>query len=229
MSFIAPPDLLAGEQLPPEPKQARSRQKREALLAAGLALFGERGYEGAAVEEIAQRAGVAVGAFYQHFASKRQLVLVLMSRLLHEAAGLVGQTQGADATDPGAVLGALVRQALALDWAYAGAYRAWREVSAQDPALAELNARAVAWTTGQLAVLLGALAALPGARPDLDVPVLAGLINTLFWRLAEEPLHDPVAITRLTDALTAMLTHAIFADAQGATPGRPAPPPPAGA
>lgn len=209
---LSPPELLAGEQLPPEPKQARSRQKREALLAAGLALFGERGYDGASVEEIAQRAGVAVGAFYQHFASKRQLVLVLMARLLHEAGSLVGQAQGAGPVDPHAAVAALVRQGLATDWAYAGAYRAWREVVAHDAALHELNARVEAWTTGQLVLILGALAALPGARPDLDLPVLARIVNTIFWRLAEEPLHDPVEVTRLTEALTGLIVHAIFAD-----------------
>lgn len=207
-----PPDLLAGEQLPPEPKQARSRQKRESLLAAGLALFGERGYDGASVEEIAQHAGVAVGAFYQHFASKRQLVLVLMARLLDEAAALVGQAQGAGPADPRAAIGALVRQALVTDWAYAGAYRAWREAVTHDPALRELNARVEAWTTGQLALILGALAALPCARPGVDLPLLARIVNLLFWRLAEEPLHDPVEATRLADALTDLIAHAILVD-----------------
>lgn len=208
-----PPDLLAGEQLPPEPKQERSRQKRAALLAAGLALFGERGYDGASVEEIAQRAGVAVGAFYQHFASKRQLVLVLMDQLLCEASALVGQAQGADASDPRATVAALVRQGLVTDWAYAGAYRAWREAVTHDVALRELNARVEAWTTGLLVLILNALAALPGARPDVDVPFLARVVNILFWRLAEEPLHDPEAIARVTDGLTTLIVHALIADA----------------
>ncbi|HEX6779203.1 MAG TPA: helix-turn-helix domain-containing protein, partial [Ktedonobacterales bacterium] len=84
----ARPDLLAGQQFPPLPKQTRSRQKRDALLQSALALFAEHGYEETTIEEIAHHAGVAVGGFYQHFASKRQILLVLMDLLLQEAAAL---------------------------------------------------------------------------------------------------------------------------------------------
>ena len=50
------PNLLAGEDLPPEPQQKRSLEKRARLKAAGLALFGKKGYESASVDEIAGRA-----------------------------------------------------------------------------------------------------------------------------------------------------------------------------
>src|SRR5215471_5368697 len=82
------PNLLAGEDLPPAPVQERSLEKRARLKAAALALFGERGYEGAAIEEIASRAGLAVGGFYQHFRSKRQLLLALMDELLEKLSRL---------------------------------------------------------------------------------------------------------------------------------------------
>ena len=65
------PRLLDAEALPPSPRQGRSREKRTQLLAAGLALFGEKGYEATSVDAVALRAGVAVGSFYQHFRSKR--------------------------------------------------------------------------------------------------------------------------------------------------------------
>src|SRR4051794_39058177 len=86
-SSFTRPDLLAGEQFPPPPQQDRSRRKREALLNAALEMFAEHGYERASIEAIARRAGVAVGAFYQHFTSKRQILLVLMDRLLEEVEG----------------------------------------------------------------------------------------------------------------------------------------------
>ncbi len=46
----------------------------DAILAAALELFVERGYHGTAVPAIAERAGVAAGTIYHHFASKEQLV-----------------------------------------------------------------------------------------------------------------------------------------------------------
>src|SRR3954469_10186928 len=48
--------------------------KAEAILDAALELFVERGYHGTAVPAIAERAGVAAGTIYHHFASKEEVV-----------------------------------------------------------------------------------------------------------------------------------------------------------
>jgi AcrR family transcriptional regulator len=48
--------------------------KRTAILQAALAVFSERGVDGVAVPEIAQRAGVATGTIYRYFAGKEALV-----------------------------------------------------------------------------------------------------------------------------------------------------------
>ena len=48
-------------------------QTRETLLETGLAVFSERGFSGATLEEIAKRAGVTRGALYHHFADKAEL------------------------------------------------------------------------------------------------------------------------------------------------------------
>ena len=79
---IKRPNLLAGEDLPPEPQQKRSLENRVQLKIAALALFGEKGFERTSVEEIARRANLAVGGFYLHYRSKRQLLLALMDDLL---------------------------------------------------------------------------------------------------------------------------------------------------
>jgi len=48
---------------------------RERLVQAARALLEEGGYEAASVQAIADRAGVASGALYRHFASKAELVV----------------------------------------------------------------------------------------------------------------------------------------------------------
>lgn len=48
--------------------------KREAIMAAALELFVERGFYGTAVPEIAERAGVGAGTIYRYFESKEALV-----------------------------------------------------------------------------------------------------------------------------------------------------------
>jgi TetR/AcrR family transcriptional regulator, repressor of fatR-cypB operon len=47
--------------------------KREAILAAALELFSERGYDGTAMPMVAERAAVGAGTIYRHFESKEAL------------------------------------------------------------------------------------------------------------------------------------------------------------
>ena len=48
-------------------------QRREAILAAALAVFAEHGYHGASLEQVAQAAGISKALIYEHFGSKRDL------------------------------------------------------------------------------------------------------------------------------------------------------------
>jgi len=48
--------------------------KREAILAAGFELFATRGFENASVEDIQQRAGIAMATLYKYFPNKELLV-----------------------------------------------------------------------------------------------------------------------------------------------------------
>jgi AcrR family transcriptional regulator len=82
------PNLLAGEDLPAEPRQQRSLKKRARLKEAGLACFGKKGYEATSIDDIARKAKLAVGGFYLHFRSKRQLIVVFMDELLEKLANL---------------------------------------------------------------------------------------------------------------------------------------------
>jgi TetR/AcrR family transcriptional regulator, repressor of fatR-cypB operon len=62
------------------PGRPRTGGKSGAILDAALALFAERGFHGAAIPEIAERAGVAAGTIYRHFASKEALVNAVYRR-----------------------------------------------------------------------------------------------------------------------------------------------------
>jgi len=50
-----------------------AEETRQRLLAAAAAVFARRGYDGAAISEIAAEAGVTSGAIYAHFPSKAEL------------------------------------------------------------------------------------------------------------------------------------------------------------
>jgi AcrR family transcriptional regulator len=59
------------------PSQRAIVDKREAIMAAALELFVERGFFGTAVPEIAEKAGVGAGTIYRYFESKDALVNAL--------------------------------------------------------------------------------------------------------------------------------------------------------
>jgi len=51
----------------------QAARHREALIEAGSTLLKERGFDGASVADISEKAGLTQGAFYRHFASKDAL------------------------------------------------------------------------------------------------------------------------------------------------------------
>src|SRR5258708_17892180 len=62
------------------PAGLRDRQKIERerrILAAARRLFDRRGYVNTSMEDVAARAGLAVGTLYNYFSSKEQLLLAL--------------------------------------------------------------------------------------------------------------------------------------------------------
>jgi AcrR family transcriptional regulator len=65
---------------PPERRRLPVAQRRELITDAAGRLFGERGYDGARLDEIAAAAGVTKPVLYRHFDSKRDLYLALLAR-----------------------------------------------------------------------------------------------------------------------------------------------------
>jgi AcrR family transcriptional regulator len=206
------PSLLAGEDLPSEPRQARSLQKRERLKEAGLALFGEKGYESTSVEAIAQRANLAVGSFYQHYRSKRQLLLALMDELLEKLSQL--EFQPGAAADTRSVVSALLSRAFAHDLRYLGAYRAWQEAALTDAGLARKQKQIHAWTTARVTAVFEMLVQLPGARKSVDLPGLARAMDSLFWSMLAQAVRMPKPeLDRWVSSSTHLIYHALFKDA----------------
>src|ERR1700677_2598427 len=60
------------------PKRQRGKQRVAELLAAGAAVFAEKGYAAATMTEIAARAGAPIGSLYQFFPSKEALADTLV-------------------------------------------------------------------------------------------------------------------------------------------------------
>lgn len=99
----------------PDSSAARGDQTREALVLAGLELFGERGYHAASSRALAEKAGVNQALIGYHFGGKRGLYLAVFEHILEGFTHGVGPRftelearLDAGAADPEALLDALL-------------------------------------------------------------------------------------------------------------------------
>lgn len=66
------------------PAQRRSHETQERILAAAIAVFAERGFDGASTHQIAERAGVNQPLILYHFGSKELLWLAAAESILDQ-------------------------------------------------------------------------------------------------------------------------------------------------
>lgn len=214
--MIPRPKLLHGEKLLRAPVQERSQEKRERLKTAALALFAEKGFHATSVHDITARARLAVGTFYQHYRTKRQLLIALMDELLEKLSQLDLRPQPASGVR--AALHDILTRAFSHDLHFLGAYRAWQEASLTDAALARKEQQVHTWTTARVQALFELLHKLPGARPNADVAALARVMDTYFWSLLGQATRMPKPeLANHIDAATHLIYHALFADRSDAS------------
>ncbi|MCW5952706.1 MAG: TetR/AcrR family transcriptional regulator [Propionibacteriaceae bacterium] len=77
-------------------RRSKADATRASLLAAARKVFAERGFEGAAVGDIAAEAGYTKGALYSQFASKEELFAEVTRQLAAEDAAWSAQQSSAD-------------------------------------------------------------------------------------------------------------------------------------
>jgi len=79
-----------------QPKQARSQQRVEHILATASALFAEQGYEAVSTNHIAKAAEVSIGSLYQFFPNKEAILDALVDKYLDDMQeALIGRIEDA--------------------------------------------------------------------------------------------------------------------------------------
>ncbi|MGP8060927.1 MAG: TetR/AcrR family transcriptional regulator [Acidimicrobiales bacterium] len=86
--------------LEPLTPERRRLQTRRHLLAAAAQVFGERGFHGATLEQVAAAAGFTKGAVYSNFESKEDLFLALAEEHVNEVLERVRAMVGASEVSP---------------------------------------------------------------------------------------------------------------------------------
>jgi AcrR family transcriptional regulator len=177
--------------------RAERRDARAAFLRAAAAVFSERGFQDASVEDIAHRAGYSKGAIYWHFESKDDLFFALLEerleRPIREMIELLEsappeQDMGPEASRRFVELLESERELLLLQHEY------WSQ-AVRDSKLraryASRRAKLRAALGRATSTRLEHLGAPPGA---VEVETMATVIMGLSAGLAEERLIDPGAV-----------------------------------
>ncbi len=207
-------DLRVIESPPPPPRREDTRTR---LLRAGIETLESGGYASASVAAIAERAGVATGTLYRHFASKAELFVELF-RAIGEAELEAMTAAAAPTRSAGAEIDAVV--ATFAGRAMARPRVAWALV--YEPLDAPVDAERVRWRRAYAARLARFVrervdaGELPDQDPDTTAAALiGGIVEALVSPLS--PVAggnaDPDAVIA---ALTAFCRRAVGAEASPA-------------
>ncbi|MFV0278790.1 MAG: TetR/AcrR family transcriptional regulator [Parahaliea sp.] len=72
-------------------RAGKSRGNRSAILTAATDLFGSQGYYATSMKQIAEASGVAEGTVFNHFASKQEMLMAVISQLYENLTRRVGE------------------------------------------------------------------------------------------------------------------------------------------
>jgi AcrR family transcriptional regulator len=158
-------------------KRLSAADRRTVILDAAAEVFARRGYHGAAIDEIAQAAGISKALIYEHFPSKKALHASLVERLVDDIfAGLRAVPRG----DPEPRLRASVDVFLRWVETNPDAYRLLiRDVF--EPDVADFLSRLQAGATRGIAALMSPQ---PEERVQIFAQLLSGTVQSLavWWQ-----------------------------------------------
>jgi AcrR family transcriptional regulator len=171
--------------------------RREAILAAAEEVFARRGYHGAALEDIAQTAGISKALIYEHFASKRELHTALIDAYVEE---IFQRLQASAATGPPGE--ERLRGGIDAFLSFVEEHReAWRALfrDAADPEVGDVIERVQAQATAVIAALIAADPDAPRESEqaiEMHAALLSGAVQSLanWWHD-----HQDVPRARLVD------------------------------
>jgi AcrR family transcriptional regulator len=181
-------------------------ERRTLIVEAAGRLFGERGYEGTRIDEIAAAAGVTKPIVYRHFGSKRDLYLSLLDRHRDDLAGFVASMPTAGSTEE------RLRSVLEtwLDYVEARSY-AWKMLfrdAGGGPEIAARRREVHARARAVLVEVIRSLATAPLPRRELE-PLAElmsmGMAALVLWWIEDAAVSRAAVLDALTTAWVRLL------------------------
>ena len=169
-----------------QPRSGKGAQTRARLLDAAKAVFEEQGFLDARISDIADRAGLSHGSFYNYFDSKEQIFREVVSSI-DEA--LSAPMRDVILADSDASPAERLQQALRLHFA---SYRdeaklmgVIEHVVRYDPEVGAIRGQRHEAYREQVTESIRSLQVRGLAKPGLDAELAAAAIGGLTWRFAE--------------------------------------------
>ena len=195
--------------LPRTPKQDRSRRKQSALVDAAERLFCERGFDDVSAEDIAATAGFPPATFYNYFANKTQVFLLVADRHLEAIAPVLAPlTDAFRGGDARLAIRASIEQVVAHRREIPWLRKIWLYLSLCDPQVCEYQRRVDDAWQHRLASLLEAGIAL-GLLREVDPVATAVVVRVAVDAVADEVALNGAPEEATIDALTELLTAAL--------------------
>jgi AcrR family transcriptional regulator len=181
-----------------------SDQRRAVIVEAAGRLFGERGYDGTRLDDVAAAAGVTKPILYRHFADKERLYLALLERHRDDLSRFVVPAEGTLEERLRAVLDVW------LGYVESHAY-AWRMLFRDTGGGATIQAFRVEVHARARAVLAGMIGAL-SERPiparelgPLGEMLSMGMASLVLWWMEEPGVQRADVLAALTRVWTRLL------------------------
>ncbi|HEX4226174.1 MAG TPA: TetR/AcrR family transcriptional regulator [Pseudonocardiaceae bacterium] len=207
--------------MPKSPTRRRPRTVA-ALLDGALHAFAERGFDGASIGYICERAGLTTGAFYSNFASKQELFFALLDERAAAVLARFEELTGRVESRP-ELLDELLREAVEPEQDA----ELWTLVSLElrlfamrhPDAAQELLAHEVR-LRGRIAELLGRALHAAGRRPSIEADELARLVIAVYAGLSLRHGSRPGVGSpdRLAARVLPTLLQALSEESQGGRP-----------
>jgi AcrR family transcriptional regulator len=199
---------------PSAPKQARSKQTKEKIIHAAIALIQERGFEKTTSNDIAAAAGVSVGSFYTYFTDKRQLLLTIFDRLADEFSKNIFETIGPEHlfdSDVRANIRHSVASALDDKGIFVGIQRAIHEMVMKDAEFAERRKVIMQRSISKLRELIS-LAKKAGLTCEVDPDTAAFMVHRVVFNLSQDYITGfcDFEKEKAIDALSDMIYRYVF-------------------
>ena len=196
-------------------------ERQDAILVTAEALLGERGFDDISIEDLARGAGISRPTFYFYFASKDEVLLALLDRVITEVEHGVGELPRDFDSDPAGAWTRSIGMFVEVFVAHRGVATAAIAARARNEEVRALWSKSMqSWADFSTDVIRAeqARGAAPAGIDPHDLAVSLNLMNERVITAVLNQESPAIAESRALDVLSTIWIRSIYGSSN---PGRP--------